>query len=155
MFRTITFLIACLASVPCLLAAQTEESARPPDQAVSPVEFARLAGKVEALSQQLVTQHEMASQVLDTVNTIFTVYAVAFTLLVGLLGWIGYTNLRAYLTETVNRKVDAQLENAMTTKVDRFLAQKEGEWDRRFWEMLQRVERVSGRPSHRFGAKNE
>ena len=132
-----------------LLAAQQRDVPLAPDstvspaETVSPLEFARIAGQIELLSAQLNAQYELTGQTLDTINTIITVSAAAISILIFVLGIFGYRNLRSELQSTLEAKIDEQLPEYVSDKVDDFLADKERTWDDRFTDLFRRVTRLS------------
>ena len=141
---------------PLLLAAKHQDpplpsasvvSPLPSDSTVSPLEFARVAGQVEILSAQLTAQYEHTGQTLDTINTIITVYTALSTFLVLVLGIFGYRNLRSDLQRSLESKIDEQLRDSVSERVDEFLAEKEHYWDERLAGLLRRVTRLSDRRS--------
>ena len=107
------------------------------------LEFARVAGQVETFSAQLTAQFALTEQTLNTINTIITVYSAAIGLLILVLGYFGYRNLRSDLQSSLQSKIDEQLRDSVSDKVDEFLADMERTWDGRFTELLHRVTHLS------------
>ena len=89
------FLVLFWALPSLTLAAQQQDPPLPPDNTVSPLEFARLAAQVETLSAQLSAQYALTEQTLNAITTIITVYTTAFGVLVFVLGFFGYRNMRS------------------------------------------------------------
>ena len=139
----IPFLVLFWALPSLLLAAQQQDPPLRPDNTVSPVEFARVAGQVETFSAQLTAQYALTEQTLNTINTIITVYSAVIGFLILVLGYFGYRNLRSDLQRALQSKLDEQLRDSVSDKVDEFLADMERTWDARFTELLHRVTHLS------------
>lgn len=112
----------------------------PPPPSIA-VDVARLQGEVSALSNQLESQRAMAESVLSAIQTILTVYTAAGAAIVVLLGFLGYTNLKGFMEREVERRVEASLVETVDEKLRGHLLQ----WDAKFEQLFQRIERLADR----------
>lgn len=110
---------------------------------VTALEVARLAGTVDGLVSQIETERALNAKVLDTINSILTVYTAAAALIVFVLGLFGYGNLRSHLQREIERKVEERLEGMVNDRLDAVVERKEQEWDDRFERLFRRVERLA------------
>lgn len=136
--------LAFFLAVPSLLfAVQQQDPPLLPDSAVSPLEFARVVGQVELLSEQLAAQYALTEHTLSAITTIITVSTTAIGAVIFLLGFFGYRNLRSDLKKALQSEIDKQLRDTVADRVEGFLNEKELELDKQFTKLFKSMTRLS------------
>lgn len=143
MKRSTPILTLILSGLLLSIPAEAQDLASPPTpDETAAIELARLSGTVDALRSQIDAERAMNAQVLETVNTVITVYTGAVAVIVFILGLLGYTNLRTHLRREMERKVDAQLAELVTTRMETFIGSKTAEWDAKFDKLYRSAQRL-------------